>query len=162
MNKIVANQRLEALSIPDMPVVEIPALVHSISADWFSKYKEIRREFMESLGDSIEDLSMLQMDQSEFMGLLSGKALPENLTIRLRIPLLFGGKIELTNMFLCKTFPHSQNIDRFIIEQSGNYSVWLPNPLKKIYLPIHNLSGGDGGNVTGDKFFKYLNAQGRE
>ena len=51
------------------------------------------------------------------------------------------GELSIENMFLCKTFPHSYNMDRFIISQSGNDLIWLPNPAKKIYLPIGNING---------------------
>lgn len=162
MNKTVAEARLVSLSVPDMPIIEIPAIAKPISPDWFSKYKELRRNFMSNLNDSIEDLAWMQMASEEFMSLISARELPENLTLRLRIPLIFGGKLDISNMFLCKTFPHSHNMDRFIIEQSGNPMIWLPNPDKKVYIPMHNMGGGDGGNATGDMFFKYLGASGRE
>ncbi len=162
MNKALAEQRLASLSMSDMPLIQVGAVQVHISADWFTKYKELRREFMMSLTDSIEELSWLSMDQSEFIDLISGRALPENLTLRLRMPLVFGGKLEISNMFLCKTFPHSHDMDRFIIEQSGAPVLWLPNPGKKVYLPMHNISGGEGGNATGDMFFKYINTSGRE
>jgi hypothetical protein len=42
-------------------------------------------------------------------------------------------------------------MDRFIMSQSGNETIWLPNPEKKIYLPAHLAGGGDGGNATEDR-----------
>ena len=52
---------------------------------------------------------------------------------------------------MCWTFPQSQRLDQFIIEQKNSDTVWLPNPTKKIYIPGKNLSGGDGGNATEDR-----------
>ena len=63
----------------------------------------------------------------------------------------WGGELDINNMFMCWTFPHAYNMDRFIISQSGNKTVWLPNPSKKIYLPAHTAGGGDGGNATEDR-----------
>jgi hypothetical protein len=122
-----------------------------VAPDWFAKYKALRREFMRGLSDSLEDLSFMNLSREEFMALIMGRSLPENFSLRLRIPLQLGGVLEIGNMFACKTFPHSQNIDRFIIEQAGGATLWLPNPAKKIYIPAHMAGGGDGGNSTSDR-----------
>ena len=50
-------------------------------------------------------------------------------------------------------------MDRFIISQSGNDIIWLPNPAKKIYLPIGTLGGGDGGNGTEDRLTETIASQ---
>ena len=85
------------------------------------------------------------------MNIIMGHALQQNISIRFRIPLAWGGELNINNMFMCWTFPHAYNMDRFIISQSGNKTVWLPNPSKKIYLPAHTAGGGDGGNATEDR-----------
>jgi len=85
------------------------------------------------------------------MDLIMGRRMPENLSVRFRVPLVWGGKLEIDNLFMCMTFPHAHNMDRFIIEQSGNDVIWLPNPAKKIYIPVHMANGGDGGNATEDR-----------
>ena len=84
-----------------------------------------------------------------------GRAIPDNLSFRFRTPLIWGGKLDIENMFMCATFPHSQNLDRFIIEQYGNETIWLPNPEKKIYLPIHSTISGNGGNATADRLSQF-------
>ena len=115
------------------------------------KYKQECRKFTRSLTDSVEELAMMNLSREEFMDLLMGRNIPTNLSIRFRTPLIFGGKISAENMFMCLTFPHSQNMDRFIIEQSGNETLWLPNPARKIYLPIHSTISGMGGNAVADR-----------
>ena len=50
-------------------------------------------------------------------------------------------------------------MDRFIISQSGNDIIWLPDPAKKIYLPVSTISGGDGGNATEDRLTETIAAQ---
>ena len=106
---------------------------------------------MSSLTDSVQELVFMNIKQDDFMELIMGRKLPENLSIRFRIPLVWGGKLELENLFMCRTFPQSHNLDLFIIDQQGNDNIWLPNPAKKVYVPTHTASGGDGGNATEDR-----------
>ena len=106
---------------------------------------------MQSLSDSVEELAFMNLSQDEFMNLIMGRAVPKNMSIRMRIPLTWGGEITPDNMFMCSTFPHSQNIDRFIIGQTGYDTIWIPNPAKKIYIPAHTAGGGTGGNATEDR-----------
>ena len=106
---------------------------------------------MASLTDSAETLAFMNLTQDEFMNIIMGRDLPQNISIRFRIPLVWGGKLEIDNLFMCWTFPHSYNMDRFIIAQSGAQTIWMPNPTKKIYLPAHTAGGGDGGNATEDR-----------
>lgn len=151
LKKASAEKRLEDLFMDDLPIMEFQVNDTIVAPDWFSKYKTLRRDFMRSLTDSIEELAFLNLSQDEFMGLIMGRSMPANLSIRFRIPLVWGGKLEIENMFMCRTFPHSQNMDRFIIEQAGSPTIWLPNPVRKIYVPAHTASGGDGGNATEDR-----------
>lgn len=146
-----AEKRLNDLKISDLPIMSIQPRITPVDRDWYQKYLAICREFMRSLSDSVQELAMMNLDRDEFMGLLMGREIPDNLSIRFRIPLIWGGKLETENLFMCFTFPQSQNIDRFIIEQSGNETIWLPNPVKKIYMPIHSTISGNGGNAVSDR-----------
>lgn len=146
-----AQKRLADLHMDDMPVMEFTPTPAAVAPDWYPRYRQLRREFMKSLIDSVEDLAFLNLSQDEFMDLIMGKKMPKNLTIRLRVPLTWGGKLSLDNMFLCRTFPHSHNMDRFIIDQGDAKKIWLPNPAHKVYVPAHTASGGDGGNATEDR-----------
>ena len=146
-----AEKILSDMGMSDMPVSEFRPTRTAVSPDWFPKYKQLCRQFMTSLTDTVETLAFMNLSQDEFMNLIMGKAVPENMSFRLRVPLVWGGKLELENMFMCWTFPHSHNLDRFIMEQSRNEIVWLPNPTQKIYLPAHTATGGDGGNATEDR-----------
>lgn len=147
----IAEKRLSELGIKDMPVIAVSPTPQMVSPDWFKKYKELSKNFMQSLSDSVQELAFMNLSQDEFMNLLMGRAVPENLSLRFRVPLSWGGKLEIDNLFMCRTFPHSQNMDRFIIEQNGAKTIWLPNPAKKIYLPVNTSTGGTGGNATDDR-----------
>ncbi len=151
MTSDFANARIAALGMDDMPLMEITPGACRLDADWFIKYKQLARRFMGTLTDSVEELAFMNLTQDEFMGLVMGQQLPQNLSFRFRVPLMLGGKMEIENMFLCHTFPYSQNMDRFLIEQTGAQTIWVPNPAKKIYISSHTGGGGDGGNATEDR-----------
>ena len=146
-----AEKRLQELKIENMPIVAVRPTPVSVDSNWFQKYKQECHRFTRSLTDCVEELAMMKLTRQEFMDLLMGRDLPDNLSIRFRVPLIFGGKVDIDNMFMCMTFPHSQNMDRFIIEQTGNNTIWLPNPARKIYLPIHSTISGNGGNAVADR-----------
>lgn len=151
LNKETAERRLLDFGMGDLPVQEIRPTLVKVAPDWFVKYKKLCHEFIISLTDSVEELAFMNLTQDEFMSLISGAKIPQNLSIRFRIPLVWGGKLEIENLFMCWTFPYSQRLDQFIIEQAGSATIWLPNPVKKIYISAHNASGGDGGNATEDR-----------
>lgn len=147
----MAQKKLADMNIDDMPIISIMPTPVVVPSDWFLRYKKLCHEFLISLTDSIEELSFMNLSQNEFMGMLTNGQLPQNTSIRFRIPLIWGGTLKISNMFMCRTFPISHNLDRFIIEQTGNAPIWLPNPAKKIYISAHTASGGDGGNATEDR-----------
>ena len=151
LNQATAEKLLADMGMNDMPIMEIVPTPTALSPDWFKKYKELCHNFVTSLTDSVQELAFMNLDQDEFMSLLMGQSIPKNMSFRFRIPLTWGGKMEIDNMFMCWTFPHAQKLDRCIISQSGAESIWLPNPAKKIYIPAHTTGGGDGGNATEDR-----------
>ncbi|MBO4625912.1 MAG: hypothetical protein J5679_01380 [Alphaproteobacteria bacterium] len=151
LTQAAADSRIEELGMDDLPLEKFRPIPHQIAPDWFKKYHELIHTFATTLTDSIQELAFLNLPQQDFIDLVMGRRLPENLSVRFRVPLVWGGKLELDNLFMCLTFPHAHNMDRFIIEQSGNDFVWLPNPAKKIYIPAHMAGGGDGGNATQDR-----------
>ncbi len=154
-NQSIAEKRLSDMKMPDMPVTPIQPKISAVPSDWFAQYKKLCHEFMRSLSDCVQELALMNLSRDEFMDLLMGRAIPDNLSFRFRIPLVWGGKLDIENMFMCATFPHSQNLDRFIIEQYGNETIWLPNPERKIYLPIHSTISGNGGNATADRLSQF-------
>lgn len=146
-----AIDKLTAMGMDDLPVMEYTPQKCIIDNDWFKKYTVLRREFLSSLSDSIDQLVFLNLAQDEFINLLMGKAMPENLSLRFRIPLMWGGQLSLDNMFMCMTFPCSNNLDRFIIEQNDAQTIFLPNPETKVYLTTHSSNKGTGGNAASDR-----------
>ncbi|MCL1785672.1 MAG: hypothetical protein FWG39_00790 [Alphaproteobacteria bacterium] len=162
MTKFDAERRLADLLLEDVPVMEVTVRPANIAGDWFPVLRKLRRELMESLSDSIAELSFLDLPREDFMDLLRGRRIPENLSVRWRVPLEYGGDIKADNMFICPTFFASVNMDRFILEQSGRPVLWLPNPAKKIYIPTRLISGSAGGNAASDRMTNAFSASARE
>lgn len=166
LNENSALEKLTLMGMDDMPVMEYSPKQCNLDPDWFKKYSMLRREFLSSLSDSMEEIAFMNLSQDEFIKLVMGNSLPDNLSIRFRIPLLWGGELNINNMFLCLTFPHSHNLDRFIIEQSDAKTVYLPNPSKKIYVTTHTGGGGAGGNAASDRLsqsaFNFMSGRGNE
>lgn len=154
-----AESRISSLGMDDMPIIQIQPSPAGLSPDWFIKYKETCRKFMMSLTDCIDTLAVMNLPQEDFINLIMGRTMLPNMSIRFRIPLTWGGQIDIDNMFMCLTFPHSYNMDRFIIGQTGNETLWVPNPAQKIYLPARTFGGGDGGNGTEDRLTENIAAQ---
>ncbi len=154
-----AEKLIAELGMPDMPLIEVRPISTSLSPEWFGEYKNLCRRFMLSLTDSVDTLAMMDIPQDEFMNLIMGRTLPDNLSFRFRIPLTWGGRMEISNMFMCRTFPHSYNMDRFILTQAGAQTIWLPDPAKKVYWPANVASGGEGGNGTEDRLTEQIASQ---
>lgn len=146
-----AENILADMGMSDLPLRQVHVTPAPVAPDWFAKYKQLCHQFMMSLTDSVETLAFMNLSQDEFMNLLMGRELPPNTSLRWRVPLVWGGALDIDNMFLCPTFPVSQNMDRFIIMQNGSPSVWMPDPAKKVYLPTRSGGGGAGGNATEDR-----------
>jgi hypothetical protein len=160
-----AEQFLAMHRMDDLMIEACPAVPRPLASDWFPAFRAARRKFMESLGDSIPELALFNLSKEEFVGLMTGRALPENLTIKFRRPILYGGGIEADNMFMMPLFPTGFDLDVFMAEQSGQAEIWYPNPAKKIYVSLRMLTGGEGGNATSDRLsqgFAAQMSQGRE
>ena len=91
-NQTSANDRLSNLGMDDMPLLEYTPKRCIVDNDWFKKYSELRREFLSSLSDSVEEIAFMNLAQDEFINLLMGRTLPDKLSIRFKIPLLWRGK----------------------------------------------------------------------
>ncbi len=88
---------------------------------------------------------------------------PENVDIFLKTPLEYGGTLEFANMFLVKTRPFKDILNRFIDEQillvnkdnTNDFiyptELYVPNPEGIIFKPALSGFAGGGGNTSADK-----------
>ena len=160
-NRREAEERLAHYLMDDLPLESSPAAPAPIAADWFARFRAERKRFMETLDDAIQELAMFNLSREDFIGLLTGRALPENLTIRFRRPPLYGGAISADNMFMMTSYPAGLNLDVFMVEQIGQGEIWFPNPKKKIYVSVNMISGTEGGNATSDRLAQSFAAMSR-
>jgi len=159
-----AEAILDSMGITGMPLSMCPARPSQLPSDWFQKFSEMRKKFMKSLDDSIAEIAMINLSQDDFMDLLRGRRIPENLTVRLRRPLVFGGAIEASNMFLTPLFVTGINLDIFMTEQMGQSEIYYPDPAKKVFVAGAGPMAGAGGNAAADRLAQGFAAmaQGRE
>lgn len=85
-----AQRRARELNLDDIPLVCHRPVATRVDADWFARYKSAAHAFMESLTDSVDTLAFMNLTQNEFMGLIMGTRIPENLSVRFRIPIMWG------------------------------------------------------------------------
>jgi len=159
-----ARTRLKNLLMDDLPLEECAAAPVKLAPGWFREFQAARRDFLASLSDSIPELALINLSREDFMDLLMAKRIPENLSVKFRRPIAYGGAVSPENMFLMLSFPYGSNLDIFMAEQAGQGTLWYPNPVKKIYVSMNMLSGGEGGNATSDRLSQAFAAQvgGRE
>ena len=86
LSKESALERLAALGMDDMPVIECTPQRCIIDNDWFKKYSMLRKQFLESLTDSFEEIAFMNLSQEECMNLITGRAMPENTSLRSSCP----------------------------------------------------------------------------
>ncbi|MDR1027627.1 MAG: hypothetical protein LBL46_04390 [Rickettsiales bacterium] len=146
-----ASRALAGFSMESMPLEVCAAVPKAYPADWFPKFREARRAFVAGLADAIPELALLNLSQEDFMDLMSGRRIPENLSIKWRRPILYGGEIAPENMFMLRTFPFGSMLDIFMTGQFGQGEIYYPNPAKKVWMPLDVLSGNVGGNATSDR-----------
>ncbi|MBO7644908.1 MAG: hypothetical protein J6S57_01225, partial [Alphaproteobacteria bacterium] len=72
-NQNTATERLIQLGMDDMPVMEYSPKYCTLAPDWFKKYSILRREFLLSLSDSVEEIAFMNLSQDEFINLIMGK-----------------------------------------------------------------------------------------
>lgn len=94
--------------------------------------------------------------------------IPENITVYIKKPLEYGGKLEFSNMFLIRTRPFKNILDTFIDNQILSFNkehpaydmkngfiypteLYIPNPEGIVFLPALKGFAGAGGNTSADK-----------
>ena len=82
LNASTAEKKISDLGMKDMPLVEYTPKRTSVTSDWFTQYKQLCHQFMSGLSDCIEELALINMSQEDFMDLIMGHRIPENLSIR--------------------------------------------------------------------------------
>lgn len=149
MNLTDAKQLLKKLNIYNVDVQKWIVKKINLDKNWYKAYTKIKTEFLFSLSDSIELLYYMNLSQEEIFETIMGKKIPNGISIKFKIPLFLGGELNVNNLYLCRTFPFSFNIDLFIMEQMENKEIFIPCINKKIYDPLSssNIGGGTSNEM---------------
>ncbi len=97
-----------------------------------TQYQRMRKTFLKLIGYSHqEECKKIGFDEED-MELLKNKKSPENYNVHIKIPLEFGGKLEISNLSLIITHPLHDNIHSLIEEQ---ISCGFLQKYKFVYIP---------------------------
>lgn len=156
-SKSDAEKRLIALGLSDLPVTEVPAAPRPLPRDWFVQFRAARKKLLSVLlRQSQEEISMMNLDISEIMAMFRGEKIPLNISVKFKIPPVYGGPISPDNMFVCRTLPEGRAIDIFLAEQAGLPVLFYPNPAKRVYVTSMSSMNSPGGNATSDRVSEVL------
>lgn len=158
------------LGLPEMPISKVVykgknLLNPQTFRDDFLKISKKLMQFVSynNIGQLIEaGIPIETIDE------LHNGIIPENISIYIKKPIEYGGKLEFSNMFLIRTRPFKNILDTFMDEQILTFNrehpgydrnngfilpteLYIPNPEGLIFLPALKGFAGAGGNTTADK-----------
>ena len=158
------------LGLPEMPILKV-----KYQGKPSVNLKNFRLDFLKISKQLMKYVSFNNITQLIDAGFtfdiieeLHDGIIPENLTIYLKKPLEYGGKLEFSNMFLIKTRPFKNILDTFLENQIISFNLehpgydrnkgfllptefYVPNPEGVIFLPALKDFAGAGGNTSTDK-----------
>lgn len=158
------------LGLPEMPIVKVtrknPVAIDNIKlrADFISM---VQRFVQFVAYNNLEQIAMAEMSMDDIYQMREG-VVPENISVYIKVPVEYGGKLEFSNMFLIRTRPFRAVLDKFIDEQvlifnkGRNISnvddgfemppeLFVPYPNGIVFIPALKGFAGAGGNATTDK-----------
>lgn len=152
--------------LPEMPItkVNLNTNLQINKQSFYTNLIKLSKKFVQFIAfNNITDL--FKLNQSfENIELMKNKIIPENLSIYIRIPPNYDGKLEFTNLFLIPTYPFKQILDNFITEQIIIYNkqtrnktinypteLYIPNPTDMVFIPALKGFTSPGGNTSTDK-----------
>lgn len=100
-----------------------------------SQYQRMRKTFLKLMGYSNQEECKKIGFDDEDIELLKNKKSPENYNVHIKIPLEFGGRLDIDNLCLIKTHPLHDYIHRLIEKQ---ISCGFLQKHKFIYIPWFN------------------------
>jgi hypothetical protein len=152
-----AERILASMGLSDLPVADVDARPRPLPRDWFAAYRAARRALLTNIiQDYRDELMMMDLPMDDIMAMLKGERIPANVSVKFRVPPIFGGAISPDNMFVCRAASEGRAIDVFIAAQAGAEKFFYPNPKKPIYLTSMSSMNSPGGNATSDRMSDVL------
>jgi hypothetical protein len=147
-----AEKRLKALGLDDMPLVSVAAIPRPLPAGWFAEFRGARRDLLtQNVKEFKEELFMMDIPIEDIMAMFRGEKIPPNVSVKFKVPPIYGGPISTDNLFICRTASEGRLLDIFIAEQAGASELFCPNPTKSVYVASMASMNSPGGNATSDR-----------
>ncbi|MDR0319156.1 MAG: hypothetical protein LBH81_00230 [Rickettsiales bacterium] len=147
-----AERKLTEMGLGDLPVAEVRAIPRPLPAGWFAAYRDARRELLtRTVQNNKDELFMMDIPVEFIMAMLRGERIPLNVSVKFKIPPIYGGSISAGNMFVCRAASEGRLIDSFIASQAGADLFFCPNPAKSVYITSMASMNSPGGNATSDR-----------
>ena len=173
------------LGLPEMPILRVEKKTKT-QIDKFkfrSDFMVMAKKFMQFAAyNNMEQIAMADISMDSVVYMREG-VIPENFSVYMKIPMEYGGKLEFSNMFLIRTKPFKDILDKFIDEQIITFNkgekivdinagfkmpneIFVPYPKGIVFVPALKGFAGAGGNATTDKMSEigstmFLNTSGR-
>ncbi|MCL2629174.1 MAG: hypothetical protein FWD33_00540 [Alphaproteobacteria bacterium] len=152
-----AERRQGDLGLDDLPLVEVAAAVRPLPKGWFEEFRRERRRLLtELVRKDKEELMMMGLPIDDIVAMLGGKKIPAGVSVKFRVPPIYGGDISAENMFICRAASEGRAIDIFIAGQAGAENFFAPNPSKSVYVTSMKSMNSPGGNSTSDRMSDVL------
>ena len=158
------------LGLPEMPIVKVTKDV-SVTVDAIKlrmDFMVMARRFVQFVAyNNLEQIASAEMSMENIYQMRDG-IVPENISVYIKVPVEYGGKLEFSNMFLIKTRPFRGILDKFIDEQVLTFNkgreirnmdagiempseLFVPYPNGIVFVPALKGMAGAGGNATTDQ-----------
>ena len=181
------------LGLPEMPIVRAERQ-RSLALDALKfrvDFAGMVKKFVQFAAyNNLDQLAMADICFETISDMRDGNV-PENISVYMKVPVEYGGKLEFSNMFLIRTRPFKAILDKFFDEQVlafnkelGSVSglekdvkarntgfvlpevLFVPNPKGIVFVPALKGFAGAGGNATTDQMSEigstmFLNNNGR-
>ena len=158
------------LGLPEMPITKVNYVgKNEINPfEWRKDFLKVTKKLLQFVSyNNISQLMEAGFSIDDLKELNQG-IIPENITIYLKKPLEYGGKLEFSNMFIIRTRPFKKILDIFMDKQILSFNneypgydrnngfllpseLYIPNPDGIVFLPALKGFNGAGGNTSSDK-----------
>lgn len=132
------NELRQLLEVLNLPGIEL-SLQSATPKSWdemnfcYAEYSRQRPEFLKLLGNRCQDECLAIGLRKEEIQILQQGISPENFNTHLKIPLNFGGMVNINNFALVQTHPTHENLHKIIDVQLENNFL---QTYRKIFIPV--------------------------
>lgn len=144
------------MNFPGMDLMEVRLFpVPQNKLENYKLFQRISRDFVRYIGyHHVTDLRDAGVSEEGIFYIKKG-ILPENYTVHLKYPTIYGGTIDFNNMVFMQTHPFHDLIHTYLDQQLlGKNGIvfpdrlYVPTPVGKVYVPLTMYTGSGGKNKS--------------